>query len=184
MLVVAACGGSEDGADGGDEGSNAATATNAPTTVAESGSSSPDTTAPSDEGSGDADAPPAVTEMGSFTVNDTEFAVTLLNRCIPFEGPDSDVIDLQPIAQGQGAQLNLNGTSDFIELSVQGSAIREMFGSISFEADSFDDGEIQSTVDGGRWTGSATLNDALDEADPVTIVWDVMIPDEIVDCSL
>ena len=58
--------------------------------------------------------------MGSFTVNDTEFAVTFLNRCIPFEGPDSDVIDLQPLAQGQGAQLNLNGTNDFIDVSVQG----------------------------------------------------------------
>ena len=59
-----------------------------------------------------------------------------------------------------------------------------MFGSISFQADSFGDGEIESTIDGDRWTGSGALNDALDEVDPVTIVWDVMIPDEIVDCSL
>ena len=184
VFVVAACGGSDDGADGGDGDSEAATTTSSPTTVAESGDSSPDTTAPVDDGGGDAEAPPEVTDLGSFAVNGTVFAVTFLNRCIPFEGPDSDVIDLQPLAQGQGAQLNLNGTNEFIDVSVQGSAINEMFGSIAFGASGFDDPEMQWSIDGDRWTGSGTLNDALDEADPVMIVWDVMIPDEIVDCSL
>ena len=47
--------------------------------------------------------------MGSFGVNGTEFAVTFLNRCIPFGGEDGKTIDLQPLAQGQGAQLNLYG---------------------------------------------------------------------------
>ena len=86
VLVAAACGGSDDGdgADGG--GSDTPTTATTPTTVADGGDSTPDTTAAPDEGGGDAPAAPEVTEMGSFTVNDTEFAVTFLNRCIPFGG--------------------------------------------------------------------------------------------------
>ncbi len=124
-------------------------------------------------------------EAGSFTVNGTEFAVTLLNRCIPFGGEDGQTIDLQPIAQGQGGELFLYGTADSLEVSVQGNTVNEMYGSIAFTADPFGTGEIQeSSIDGDRWTGSATLNDALDVAEPVSVTWDVMIPDEIRDCSL
>jgi hypothetical protein len=187
VLVVAACGGSGD--DGADDGATDTTA------VRDDGGGSTDTTAPvtDDGGTDGGDTPdttppapqaPEVTELGSFTVNETEFAVTFLNRCIPFDGPDSDVIDLQPIAQGQGAQLNLYGTSESIEVSVQGGTIRQMFGSIAFGASNFDDVDIEWSIDGDRWTGSATLNDALDEVDPVSVAWDVMIPDEVVDCSL
>ena len=123
--------------------------------------------------------------MGSFGVNGTEFAVTFLNRCIPFGGEDGKTIDLQPLAQGQGAQLNLYGTADSLEVSVQGSSVAEMFGSIAFAADPFGDGEIQeSTIDGDRWTGSATLLDSLGSGDSVDVTWDVMIPGEAVDCSL
>lgn len=173
---------------GGDETTESTTPEDNPssdapaTTVDDAGGATETTTSP-DTGDGDAPAQPEVTEMGTFTVNETEFVVTFLNRCIPFEGEDSEVIDLQPVAQGQGAKLNLNGTADSLEISVDGATITEMFGSRSFSADSFD-GEIQSSIDGDRWTGSATLNDVFDEAEPVSVVWDVMIPDEIVDCNL
>ncbi|MGI9648195.1 MAG: hypothetical protein ACR2OI_06720 [Acidimicrobiia bacterium] len=185
-LVAAACGGSDDGAgDGGAD--NGGTDTTATTAASGDGGgateTTPATTAPSDDG-GD-DSPPAVTEMGSFTVNETEFAVTFLNRCIPFGGEDGETIDLQPVAQGQGGQLNLYGTADSLEVSVQGGTVKDLYGSIAFSADPFDSGEImESSIDGDRWTGSATLEDPLETADPVTVTWDVMIPDEVRDCSL
>jgi len=169
VLVLAACGGD----DSGDSGSDPTSSTAAT-----------DTTAPGDAGGG-GDIP-AVTEMGSFTVNGTEFAVNFLNRCIPFSGPDSEEIDLQPIAQGQGAGLNLYGTADSVEVSVQGTAVEEIGGTNSFGADSFgDDGDIRaSSIDGDRWTGEATLADSYGSESTVEVTWDVMIPDDIRDCSL
>lgn len=173
LLVMAACGGSDDDAGNG--------------TPADTQS----TSAPSDDGAAEttsapaAGETPAVTEMGSFTVNDQEFAVTFLNRCIPFEGEGSEQIDLQPIAQGQGAGLNLYGTADQVEVSVQGTAVEEIGGSIAFAADSFDDGAIQeSTISGDRWSGSAVLSDSFGTGDTVDVTWDVQIPSEIRDCSL
>ncbi len=173
-LVIAACGGDEGSdttaASGGDDGGVADTTT---TTAGEA----PETTA----NSGSEEPPPAeVTEMGSFTVNGTEFAVNILNRCIPFSGPDSSDIDLQPIAQGQGAGLNLYGNGDSVEVSVQGSTIDDMFGSIAFSANE----ATENTLDGDRWSGSATLEDPFEEADPVEVTWDVMVPGEMRDCSL
>ena len=124
-------------------------------------------------------------EAGSFTVNGTEFVVTFLNRCIPFGGEDGQTIDLQAIVQGQpGGELILYGTADSVEVTVQGSTVNEMYGSIAFTASPFGTGVQESSIDGDRWTGSATLNDALDVADPVSVTWDVMVPDEIRDCSL
>lgn len=185
-LLAAACGGSgDDSGDGGDTDTGNTTTTT-PATTAGGGSSSdtPETTAPSDDGGEDLPPAPSVTEMGSFTVNETEFAVTFLNRCIPFGGEDGQTIDLQPIAQGQGGQLNLYGTADSLEVSAQGSTVNELYGSIAFSADPFDSGEIlESSIDGDRWTGSATLDDALDTADPVSVTWDVKIPSEVRDCS-
>jgi hypothetical protein len=188
MVVLSACGsddgegsdGVDNGADttvasggGGDDGSS--DPTSAPETTA--------TTAPGGNGGGGETA--GVTEMGSFRVNDTEFAVTYLNRCIPFGGEDGQTIDLQPLAQGQGAQMNLYGTADSLEVSVQGNTVEDMFGSIAFAADPFGDGEIQeSTIDGDRWSGSATLLDSRGSDKSVDVTWDVMIPDEAVDCSL
>lgn len=181
VLVASACGGSDEGGD--DEDVTSATTT----TTAATGQSNGDgatTTSPADTGDSAPQDQPPVGEAGSFTVNGTEFAVTLLNRCIPFGGEDGQTIDLQTLAQGQGGELFLYGTADSVEVSVQGTTVSEMYGSIAFTADPFDTGEIQeSSIDGDRWTGSATLNDALDVAEPVSVTWDVMIPDEIRDCS-
>lgn len=183
VLVLAACGGDSDDGD--------ADTTQTPAAVSDDGGSDPtttpappDTTAPAETGGGG--DTPAATEMGSFTVNGTEFAVNLLNRCIPFSGPDSEDIDLQPIAQGQGAGLNLYGTADSVEVSVQGTAVEDIGGTNAFAADPFgDDGEIRaSSIDGDRWTGDATLADAYGSASTVEVTWDVMIPDEVRDCSL
>ncbi len=182
VLVAAACGGSDEGGD--DENVNSATTTTAAATEQGNGDGTTTTSLEDDGDSAPQDQPP-VGEAGSFTVNGTEFVVTLLNRCIPFGGEDGQTIDLQPIAQGQGAELFLYGTADSVEVSVQGNTVNEMYGSIAFTADPFSNGEIQeSSIDGDRWTGSATLDDALDVADPVSVTWDVMVPDEIRDCSL
>ena len=108
VVVLSACGSDEgtssDGTDApdttlasSDSDDGGSDATSAPETTA--------TTAPA----GNVETP-AVTEMGSFSVNETEFAVTFLNRCIPFGGEDGQTIDLQPLAQGQGATLFLYGT--------------------------------------------------------------------------
>ena len=182
VLVAAACGGSDDGGD--DENVNSATTT----TTAATGQSNGDgttTTSPQDDGDSAPQDQPAVGEAGSFTVNGTEFVVTFLNRCIPFGGEDGQTIDLQAIVQGQpGGELILYGTADSVEVTVQGSTVNEMYGSIAFTASPFGTGVQESSIDGDRWTGSATLNDALDVADPVSVTWDVMVPDEIRDCSL
>ena len=195
VVALAGCGGGTTADTASSEATDPPTAavtdaTDAPTEEPDDVSSDPTsapetttTTAPAGNGGGG--ETPEVTEMGSFSVNDTEFAVTLLNRCIPFGGEDGQTIDLQPLAQGQGAQLNLYGTADSLEVSVQGSAVEDMFGSIAFSADPFGDGEIQeSTIDGDRWTGSATLLDSLGGGDSVEVTWDVMIPGEAIDCSL
>jgi hypothetical protein len=190
-LVLAACGGESaegNGDDGGDQpaATQPADAGGGGDDVSSDPTSAPETTATTaPAGNGGGGEAPAVTEMGRFSVNDTEFAVTFLNRCIPFGGEDGQTIDLQPLAQGQGAQMNLYGTADSLEVSVQGNAVEEMFGSIAFAADPFGDGEIQeSTIDGDRWSGSATLADSFGSGKSVEITWDVMIPDEAIDCSL
>jgi len=175
MLLTASCGGSDD------DGADPTTAASETTTTSET-TSSAETSATTAAGGGET---PAVTEQGSFTVDDQEFAVTFLNRCIPFGGADSSDIDLQPIAQGQGAQLNLYGTADSLEVSVQGRTVEEIGGSIAFAADPFNDGEIrESSISGDRWTGSATLADSLGSGSTVEVTWDVMIPADMEDCSL
>ncbi len=183
VLILAACGGD-------DSGDGDGVTTQAPDVVNDDGGAAPTsttaapaTTEPAETGGADT---PAVTEMGSFTVDGTEFAVTFLNRCIPFSGPDSEDIDLQPIAQGQGAGLNLYGTADSVEVSVQGTTVEEIGGTNAFAADPFgDDGEIRaSSIEGDRWTGEATLADAYGSESTVEVTWDVMIPDEVRDCSL
>lgn len=182
VLFVSACGGSEDA------GGDSATEASADSTTTDGGDTTTTSAAPSDpepsDGGDDSSSapadPPAVGEMGSFTVNGTEYAVTFLNRCVPFSGPDSGVIDLQPIAQGQGAQMNLYGDGgDFDEVSVQGSTIQQTFGSIAFSTME----ATESNIAGDRWTGSATLEDAAGgDAAPVEVTWDVMVPAEAQEC--
>ena len=123
-------------------------------------------------------AQPPAGEMGTFTVNDTVFAVTNLNRCIPFSDEPGN-IDLQPIAQG--ALLNLNKSGDSIDVSLQGSAIDQEFGSMVFGEDM---AVHESMVTETRWTGSATVGDSLGSGTTVDVIWDVMVPSEINDCSL
>jgi hypothetical protein len=166
----------------------AACASSAP----ESEASGPEVSAPASEGepaastasapveSAPADPQPPAGEAGTFTVNETQFAVTFLNRCIPFSDQPGN-IDLQPIAQGQGAQLNLELFGDSVDVSVQGSAIEEEFGSLAFGEDPV---VHESTVSGDRWTGSATVGDSLGSGETVDISWDVMVPSEAQDCSL
>jgi len=119
-----------------------------------------------------------VGEAGSFTVNGIEYAVTRLNRCIPFNDVPGD-LDLQALAQG--AQLNLYLMGGTAEVSVQGSAIESEFGSIAFGEDPVVN---ESSVTDDRWTGSATVGDSLGSGETVDLTWDVQLPSEINDCSL
>jgi hypothetical protein len=117
-------------------------------------------------------------EAGTFAVDGLEFAVTLLNRCTPFsDGPGN--IDLQALATG--AQLNLVQLGDVTEVSVQGPGIEAEFGSLAFGQDPVID---ESSVTPDRWSGSATVGDSMGSGTTVALVWDVMIPAEIRDCSL
>ncbi len=186
VVVLSACGSDDGGvSDGGSTGADTTAASGGGGDEASSDPTAAQETTATTATAGNADGgeTPEVGDMGSFSVNGTEFAVTFLNRCVPFGGEDGQTIDLQPLAQG--AQMNLYGTADSLEVSVQGSSVEDMFGSIAFAADPFGDGEIQeSSIDGDRWTGSATLLDSLGSGDSVEVTWDVMIPDEAVDCSL
>ena len=142
------------------------------------GTEEPATSAADATGSATASVQIPIGDAGSFAVNGMEFGVTNLNRCIP--SPDSPGnLDLQPIAPG--AQLNLYLVGATVEASVQGSAIEDAFGSLSFGQDPV---VHESTVSDDRWTGSATVGDSFGSGETVDITWDVMVPSEIRDCSL
>lgn len=130
-----------------------------------------------DAAAGGGEAP--VTEMGTITINGDVYAVTNLNRCIPFSESDDD-LDLQ--ALGVGVKINLYGTSDTIDdVSVDGSGVAQSYGSMAFGKDP---AISDATVADGRTTGSATIGDSLDSGTTVDVEWDVQIPDEARDCSL
>lgn len=179
LAVIAACGDSE---------SDPTTPPGGPTSTAsdEGGSedipdtsSPPETTTPQSTEDNQAESPaPAVGEGGTFTVNEIEFAVNLLNRCIPFSDSDDD-IDLQALAQG--AKLNLVLIDGTTEVSVDGTAIGDEFGSVAFGSDP---AVTSSEVTEGRWSGLATVGDSMGSGETVEISWDVMIPQEIRDCGL
>ena len=178
MLTAAACGGSDATSTATPDSSEAESPDSASADgddVAETDSTTTTTAAAVDDEPAEQ---PEVGESGKFTVDGSEFAVTLLNRCIPFFDEPGN-IDLQALAQG--AQLNLTTLSGALDVSVQGSAIEQMFGSIAFSsdfvADAFD-------VSDDRITGSATVTDALGSGDTVDLTWDVMVPSEIRDCGL
>lgn len=183
IVILAACGGSDDSGDDGSSPTEAVDTTAASGNSDEGDGGSVETTESpdaADDGGTAASDQAEVGEAGSFTVNGTEFAVTLLNRCIPFSDEPGNV-DLQALAQGQGAKLNLYVASDFVEVSVDGSGIQEMFGSIAFGGDPV---VQESTIEGDRWTGSASVGDSLGSGTTVDITWDAMIPPEAIDCSL
>ena len=183
LLVITACGGPS-----GDESAEDAGGPTTEVSGQDSGEDTADsgTTVPQTDvtqttaDSGDESPAPEVGEEGSFTVNGTEFAVTLLNRCIPFSDAPGN-IDLQALAQGTGAKINLVQAGEMTEVSVDGSRIEEMFGSIAFGADP---AVSASTVSGDRWTGSAIVGDSLGSGETVDITWDVMVPAEAQDCGL
>lgn len=160
LVALAGCGSSDD------------------TSAADSPTSTPTTGADSPDG-GDTPAETGdVTEKGSITINGTEFAVTMLNRCDP-TGASFD-LDLQ--ALGQGVKINLYGADGEIQdVSVDGSQVKAQFGSIAFGADP---AISASTVTEDRTTGTATVGDSTGSGSTVDITWDVMVPAETLDCSL
>jgi hypothetical protein len=184
-LTAAACGGSDSEALDSSEPSASESTDTAPA-AGDDDSSTQTTAAPAEV---DADAEPDVAtpepaeqppvgENGSFTINGFEFTVNSLNRCMPFFDQPGD-IDLQTIAQG--GLLNLAVVSGMLDVSVQGSTVKQMFGSISFGSDFLaEDFEVSDD----RMTGSATLVDALGSGETVEASWDVKVPSEIRDCSL
>jgi hypothetical protein len=178
-LLATACGGSS--SDSNDEGvtatTSAVTATNDSAVTATTGAvtaTDGDVTATTSA----TPAQPEVGEAGVFTVNGTTFAVTLLNRCIPFRDEPGNV-DLQALSQGSKLNLALSGTRT--DVSVDGAGIQEMFGSIAFGENPV---VAASDIAGDRWTGSAAVGDSLGSGDIVELTWDVMVPAEVRDCSL
>lgn len=176
LLVAAACGSSDDGGDA--EDASSVTTSTAVDADQGNGDETATTTSPAEDGGSEPQDQPAIGDAGSFTVNDTEFAVTLLNRCIPFQDREGD-FDLQALAQG--AKLNLVLFGGSTDVSVDGSTVNEMFGSIAFGEDPI---VAESEITGDRWIGSATVADSLGSGESVDLTWDVMVPDEIRDCSL
>lgn len=164
-LVLTACGGDDAEPDTPASGSTSDTTSEVESETADA-AAAPDAGAP--------DAAPG--EFGSFTVEGTEFAVTGLNRCEPFSDEPGN-IDLQALAAG--AILNLPVNGDALDISVQGSAIEDAFGSISFAVG---DAPAEFSVDGDRITGTAILEDALDSGETVDVAFDVQVPEEINEC--
>ena len=173
-LIGSACGGAGDEGEGSGSTDGNEMETTQPSqqdsTTTQAGSTDPTTPPPPDQ--------PEVTEMGSFTVNETEFPVTVLNRCIPFFDEEGN-IDLQ--ALGAGAKLNLEVLGGNVDVSVDGSQIQALFGSIAFGEDPF---VYASVMTDGRWIGTATVGDSLGSGETVDVSWDVQVPDEARDCSL
>jgi hypothetical protein len=121
----------------------------------------------------------AVTEMGTITINGDVYAVTNLNRCIPFSESDDD-LDLQALSNG--VKINLYATAGTIDdVSVDGSGVEAEYGSMAFGEDP---AISDATIADGRTSGSATIGDSLGSGTTVDIEWDVQIPDEARDCSL
>jgi hypothetical protein len=174
-LFAAACGGSDAEVT---SSTPEPSVSESPDTSSEAGDGAIDATTTTEDVGGEPADQPEVGESGSFAVNGEEFTVTLLNRCIPFFDEPGN-IDLQALAQG--AQLNLTVLSGMLDVSVQGSSVEEMFGSIAFASDFLADG---FEVSNDRFTGSATVSDALGSGETVDLTWDVMVPSEIRDCSL
>lgn len=141
------------------------------------GASDGATTGDDGDEAGGGEAP--VTEMGTITINGDVYAVTNLNRCIPFSESDDD-LDLQ--ALGVGVKINLYGTSGTIDdVSVDGRNVEQSYGSMAFGKDP---AISDATIADGRTTGSATIGDSMDSDTTVDVEWDVQIPDEARDCSL
>lgn len=180
LLTVAGCGGG--GADVPDQpqATNPESTTSAPSV---STGDSTTTEASLDESTTvpapDPAEAPAVGEAGFFTVDGEEFVVTLLNRCIPFQDAEGN-IDLQALSAAQ-VKLNLYVAGGTVEVSVDGSGLRETYGSVAFGEDPV---VHESEVDGDRWMGSATVGDSLGSGSTVDLRWDVMVPSDVNDCSL
>lgn len=177
LSVVLALGLALTACDGGDDAEPDATAP-ATTSAARSEveTESADAAAATEDAEPDAAADAAPGEFGSFAVEGTDFAVTGLNRCEPFSDAPGN-LDLQALATG--AILNLPVNGDALDISVQGSAIEDAFGSISFAVG---DAPADFAVDGDRITGTATLEDAFGGGDTVEVAFDVQVPDEINPC--
>jgi hypothetical protein len=132
----------------------------------------------SDEADTGGGAPPAAGDMGSYSVEGQTFDVTLLNRCPPFQDEPGNV-DLQALSQGSLLNLYVADGGETLDVSVQGSAVQEAWGSIAF---TLDGGPLDFSVTADRITGSATLVDAEGGGDSVDVTFDVAVPDEINDC--
>ena len=202
-LMLTACG----GASGADAGATTAaapddttSATEAPAaTQAPATTAAPATTvAPAGNG-GNGD--PMMVPAGDSQVSVDGSALTAqsLLRCIPFSESDED-LDLQVIGDGfvLFVYVNQGGSAPSHELSIQGGAVGdgEAMGVFSGMVSEYPDGNWyveldQPPLDGpplewsaGRVSGTMTLEDAFEQADPIEVSFDVPVPPDVHDCSL
>jgi hypothetical protein len=192
-LALAACGGTAEEADVAD--SVTPSQTEAPSQP------EPTTTeASSDDGSSDGGggADLLIVPAGDSTVSVDGKAMTTqeLLRCIPFDESDG-TLDLQVF--GDGFQLNVyitTGGAPFMELSISGRAVGDGESTGVFSAMVSELGgtwylDAEEPVDGppfdwqgDRIRGSLTLADIFEEADPIEVDFDVIVPGDVNDCSL
>jgi hypothetical protein len=206
VLMLAACG----GASGDDAGTTVApdapadttpateapTATEAPATTAAPASTAPP--APSgDAGGGD----PMMVPAGDSQVSVDGSALTpqSLLRCIPFSESGED-LDLQAIGHGfvLFVYVNQAGSASSHDLSIQGSVVGdgESMGVFSGMVSEYPDGNWYVEFDqppldgpplewsGDRVSGTMTLDDSFEQADPIEVSFDVPVPPDVHDCSL
>lgn len=191
-LVLAACGGTAEEADiAQSETPSQAEATPQPETTTTTEASSNDE---SSGGGGAADL--LLVPAGNSTVSVDGQAMTTqdLLRCISSSESDGN-LDLTVLGDGFTLFIYYE-TSDLGErhrLSISGPAVASEIGfegTVSQMGDSWIDDSLEP-VDGpafdwqgDRISGSLTLIDALEEADPIEVVFDVIVPGDINDCSL
>lgn len=209
VLLLAACGGASgddsdtttppDAAAEATPATEVPAATQAPATTA--APAAPATTAPpapaGDAGSGG----PMMVPAGDSQVSVDGSALTpqSLLRCIPFSESDED-LDLQVIGDGfvLFVYVNQGGSLPSHEVSIQGSAVGdgESMGVFSGMVSESPDGNWYVEFDqpplagpplewsGDRVSGTMTLEDAYEQADPIEVSFDVPVPPDVHDCSL
>lgn len=204
VLIVTACGGSSgDAVDapGTDPSGDATVATPAPPsseTPAPTEAPTP-TEAPAESGDAGTGNPMMVPAGdGQVSVDGTPLAPQSLLRCIPYSESDAD-LDLQVIGDGFVLFIYVNQQGIVShELSIQGSAVGDggsmgVFGGMASESPDgnwhieFDQPALDGPPfewSGDRVSGSLTLADAYEEADPIEVGFDVPVPPDVHDCSL
>jgi hypothetical protein len=127
---------------------------------------------------------------GTITVDGQSFPISDIIRCVPFRD-DSDDLDLTALGSGIQAFVYITPERSQ-ELDIQGSALDGAIysGSVfSFDGgstwlDDFDEQVDAAPLEwsGERVSGTMTVHDIFEEADPVEVTIDLAVPSRQEDC--